>query len=221
MVERYIEIVDGLSERLGVPLLTHEYQIACVLLDLDRLTPKELFPHTRLSSTGFFKILGQMHARGVLYSEVNRHDKRSKIYGLDEDIREAIIRQFEFYRASSLEAFKSLGIENPEVSIQSRHKIHKLRVKHLTCEYQIILYLHLRPGISYSQFVETVGVSETKFNATLRHLVGLGLVYFVRDPVDRRRKLYHISQEVRQAIGDTQERVFRWLDTRQTAQAGE
>lgn len=210
--------MDGLSERLGIPLLTHEYQIACVLLDLERLTPKELFSYSRLSSTGFFKTLGQMVANGAIYSEGNSKDKRSKLYRLHEDVEAAIIEQFEFYKSSSLEAFKSLGIENPEASIQSRHKIHKLKVKHLTCELQIILYLYLKPGISYSQFVETVGVSETKFGATLRQLARLGLVYFERDPSDRRRKLYYISEELRQLYADMQVRVFEWLDAKQLGQ---
>lgn len=212
--ESYIDIADDVSERLGLRLHMHEYQIVCALLDNDRLTPKELFSRSRLSSTGFFKTLNDMIVKGSISPQANPRDKRSKLYSLNEDVRKSIIEQFEFYRASSLDAFKSLGIENPVASIQSRHKIHKLPVKHLTCEYQIILYLYLRPGITYSQFIEIVGASETKFSSTLRELVKHGLVYFKRDPSDRRKKLYYVMDEVREALDDMHQRSFEWLDRR-------
>lgn len=205
--------------RLGVPLHTHEYELACTLIDREPLTATDLARVSRLSNTGFFNVLNDMVAKEALHAEVNASDQRSKLYRLDTDVKDRILKQFEFYRASRVAAFRSLGIENPELSIQSRHKIHKLPIRHLTCEFQILLYLFLKPGISNSEFVEIVGASETKFNTTLRELTGKGLVYFERDPGDRRRKLYHITEPVRAIILDLHERTFGWLEARHATRA--
>ena len=211
MARRLIEIIEEFSERLGIRLFSHEYQIATVLIDTDKLTPKEIFAYSHLSSTGFFNTMERLTKNGIIFSQENEKDRRSKVYSLKSDVKKSIISHYKYYESSSIDAFESLRVENSDVVGTNSYKIHKLAANHLTCEHQILVYLYLRPGIPNSEFVDIVGSSLTKFNATLRQLVKDDHIYFERDPSDRRRKRYHITDEVRNLLDDLHEQTFEWL----------
>lgn len=215
----FVEIIDGFSERLGIPLLTHEYRIACLLIDRDTITPKDLMRRSGLSSTGFYNTLERMRLNGTVVARPNPQDARSKVYSLDPEIRAAILDQFDFYRKSELDAFNSLDARRQNIRHQKDYG-DKTVLTHLTCEYQILLYLFLQPGLVNSEFVDIVNASPTKFNATLARLTASGLLYVVPDIHDRRRKRYFIIDGVRTTLTELHQRVFHWLDSHRERRGG-
>lgn len=212
-MERIIDILNDLAAKLGIRILTPEYEIALSLLDERKLTADRLFNHSSLSSTGFFNAIDRMKHWGILVSEPNPLDKRGKLYSLDQSVAELILSKFGEYLACRA-TYGDVGLPASELANQKANIVRKGHLAHLTCEYQILLYLHLRPGLSNVECRSLVDLSMTKFNTSVAHLVRMGLIYFIPDMADKRRKLYFISGEVKWLLDEVHERVFRWLDTR-------
>lgn len=212
MAERLIDIFDDFSERLALRLLTPEFMIACFLIDAGEATPSEIMPHSKLSSTGFFNLLEKMKSKGLLYSDINPADRRSRILRLDEKASSYIVGQFKRYRTSDVEAFNSLGMARSELGHDGNTISRSVFISHLTCGYEILLYLYISPGLTNSQFVDIVDASETKFNSVLMELTKAGYIYSEADSSDRRRKRYFIAEEVRETLQELHRRVFNWLD---------
>ena len=87
------------------------------------------------------------------------------------------------------------------------------KLDHLTCEFQILLYLYLLPGISHTELKSLVDSSGTKLNSSLKCLTDRGMVYFTRHGEDKRRKLYYVSHPVSKTLDASHQEVFDWLDT--------
>lgn len=211
MAERLTDIFDDYSERLALQLLTPEFMVACFLIDAEQATPGEIMPHSKLSSTGFFNLLERMKSKGLLYSDINPADRRSRILRLDEKARSHIIGQFKRYRTSEAEAFSSLGMVRSELGPEGNTRSRSIFITHLTCGYQILLYLYISPGLNNYQFVDIVDASQTKFNSVLVQLTKLGHIYFISDSSDKRRKCYFITDEVREMLNELHQRVYTWL----------
>lgn len=214
MGETFLDIIDDYSDRLAFPLLTPEYRIACVLVDDDSATPSALQKRSGLSPTGFFNTLETMKSKGILIGTKDPTDRRKTIYTLHPDIHSRLVNQFRYYNSSEIDAFSSLGMPRSELGGEGNLVSQSIFISHLTCGYQILLYLHIRPGILNSQFVDIVNASPTKFNAVLKDLTDKGQIYFKHDPKDRRRKRYFLSEQVREQLDELHRRVYQWLKRR-------
>ncbi len=211
MAETFLDIMDEFTDRLSIPLLTPEYRIACALIDADSASPSNLQQRSGLSATGFFNTLETMKSKGILIGTRDPSDRRKALYLLHPDIRTRLVGQFKRYSASQIDAFSSLGMQRNELGGEGNLVSQSIVISHLTCGYQILLYLYMRPAILNSQFVDIVNASPTKFNSVLKDLTSKGMVYFEPDPEDRRRKLYFLSQQVREQLDELHQRAELWV----------
>jgi len=209
--ERYIDLARELADDLAIEVSTPEFEIATALLDLREATPKELSRLTRLSSTAFYRLLNDLRKRDVLDASQSGEDGRSKLYSLTPWARRKILGQFKRYRNSDVEAFNSLGMQRAKLEAQANVITRSVFISHLTCEYQILVYLFIRPGLANSEFYDIVDVSATKFNNSLVDLAKRGLIYSERDPKDRRRRRYFLSDDVKSRLEVFHKKVYDWL----------
>ena len=126
-----------------------------------------------------------------------------------------ILFNFARYRKSPIE-FNDLGIRESDVAgAAERSHGGDARLPHLSCEYQILHYLYLRPGSANCDVARAIAASATKFNSVLQSLARLGLVYATADDQDKRRKLYYIPDNVREIIDQARQGVLDWLASRE------
>jgi DNA-binding MarR family transcriptional regulator len=210
-VEKHIiDILNALSERLKVRVLTPEHEIALFLIDRASATTDELLRNSSLSSTGFYNTLDRLKHWGVVVFDQSPTDKRSKLYRLSGHARRQVLLGLGRYLASRIEA-ASLVLPRSDLPSATDSATGEDRLNYLTCEYQILLHLRVNPAMRNSELAQTVDASDTKFNISLAHLVRLGLVEFDHDPEDKRRKNYRISDEARCIMDDTYEKLMEWL----------
>ncbi len=213
-VDNLLQIQRDSENKLGVFTLTGEYEIVYCLMDFEQMAPKELQTYSRLSPTAFYNVLKRLEELGCVESKVNPADRRSLLYRLSDTMRDLVMDQHRGYR--------DLVINNYRYKAPSTHNIdeykpyiHKTEgVAHLTADFQILLYLYLKSGISNFQMSYVVDVSATKFNQSLKKLQGMGLVKYDKDPNDNRSKRYYVTDRVRDALDGLHRRVFHWMRAR-------
>jgi hypothetical protein len=210
-VAQIIEILGELSAELGVPVITPEYEIALTLLDRSDLTAAELMNCSSLSRAGFFNTLDRLKMWDIVACTTKADDRRYKLYRLVDNVHDLIVDKFEQYRASHIH-LSSLGAHRSELVATSNEVRRGDKLEHLSCEYQILLYLYLLPDRTHSELRSLVDASTTKLNSMLVGLVNKGLVDFTSDAADKRRKLYHISITVRHIMDRSHDKVFGWLE---------
>lgn len=215
--DRLLTIQRETERKLGVYTLTGEYEIVYCLLDAECMAPKELQTHCRLSPTAFYHTLKRMEQRGFVEAQVNPADRRGLLYRLSGPMRDLVIAQHKGYRDQAMAnyRYKEPGAHRLD---DYRGYIHKSdSVTHLTGDFQILLYLYLKSGISNLQISDVVDVSQTKFNQSLKKLWEMGLVEYKKDPDDHRSKHYSVTEGVREALDDLHRRVFRWIEAESSA----
>jgi len=211
---RLLEIQRDYELQLGVHALTGEYEIIYCLLDEESISPKELQGHSRLSQTAFYQTLKRLESLGFVESEVNPADRRGLLYRLSPSMRSLVMSEHKGYR--------ELVINNYRYKAPASHRLDEYRsfihrrdgLAHLTSDFQVLLYLYLKSGISNLQISGMVDVSATKFNQSLKKLREMGLIDFERDPTDYRSKCYFVTDRTRKALDDQHRRVFRWVAER-------
>lgn len=211
-VERLLNIQRDSERDLGVHTLTGEYEIIYCLLDAECMAPKELQSHSRLAPTAFYHTLKRMELRGFVEARVNPDDRRGLLYRLSDQMRELVLTQHRGYRDRLIANYRF--VEPSAHSLDDyRSYIHRSdSVSHLTGDFQILLYLYLKSGISNLQISDVVDVSQTKFNQSLKKLREMGLVEFEKDPGDNRSKRYSVTPAVREVLDVLHRRVFRWVE---------
>ena len=220
MAERIIDILNDLSRSLKIRVLTPEYEIVLFLLERSASTADELLKNSSLSPAGFYKTLARLKHWGVVAANRSEVDGRCRQYQLRPKFEDLVHLNFRRYMASQA-SFASLGIHPGELEGREGIREPDDRVEHLSCEYQIVLYLYLQPHLANSDLSMLVGSSTTKFNLALRDLVQLELITFDHSPSDKRRKLYRLADETRGALDTFHQRVFAWIKARGRAQGGE
>lgn len=211
MAERIITVLNELSQDLGIPIITPEYEIVLRLVDQPMLTAQTLLTHSSLSSTGFFGTLDRLKHLNVVRCTASSHDKRVRLYSLDPAMAQLIVARFAEYRQSHL-SFPKLHLDEEKLRGQSRNVRRGEKIDHLTTEYQILLYLYLMTDMTNSQLVELVDASATKTNDALKRLGQSGAICCAADTIDRRRKRYCLCDATRRTIDNSHRRVFDWLD---------
>ncbi len=208
---RIIDILGELSRSLGVPVLTPEYEIALTLLDRPNLTADQLLEQSSFSRAGFFNTMDRLKAIGSVVSTPSPMDRRSKMYRLSDPIHDLIVSRFKQYRVS-YDALMEQGIKDIEF-VKSRLLAKRENAfSHLSCEFQIIYYAFLSPGIANNDLMALVDVSQSKFLASLRELSIGGIMTYQIDPSDKRRRLYDVNETVRQTVNALNDEVFSWLE---------
>lgn len=214
IAERLLQIQRDSELKLGVHTLTGEYEIIYCLLDADCMAPKELQTYSRLSPTGFYQTLKRIEHLGFVESEVNPEDRRGLLYRLSRSMRDLVMQEHKGYRDLVIDNYRYKAAAAWELS-EYKSFIHRSHgIAHLTADFQILLYLYLKSGISNLQISDMVDVSPTKFHQSLKKLCGMGLIDFDRNPTDNRSKFYYITNKTREALDDQHRRVFRWVAAR-------
>jgi DNA-binding MarR family transcriptional regulator len=214
MRKSYIGILQDCERSLQMKILSKEYEVVSCLFDQEAASPKDLFRRSSASGTRFFAILENLESRGVVASRENPADGRGRLYFLTDASRAIIEGQWERYRS---EGYEQLYLANdPSETLKKYAKTIRsgLKIKHFTCEFQILLYLHASPGIRAMKFTDLVDVSKTTFNHRLMMLIERRHIYFERDPTDGRSKLYRISPQTFRVLDVLNRDVREWLDAR-------
>lgn len=211
-IENLLKIQRDSERKLSVYTLSGEYEIIYCLLDDEYMAPKELQSRCRLAPTAFYHTLKRLEKQGFVEARANPDDGRGLLYRLSNEMRDLVLTQHRGYRdrVSADYSFTKPGAHSLDDYSTYIHRSD--RVTHLTGDFQILLYLYLKSGISNLQISDVVDVSQTKFNQSLKKLREMGLVEFEKDPGDHRSKRYSLTQRVREVLDDLHRRVFRWID---------
>lgn len=205
------EITRIVEQRLQIRALTHEYEIISCFYDQEALTPKQLLSQSSASNTAFYSCLAGLETKGLLRSEVSSADRRSKTYHLS-DFTKAALRNQWLEHAHNVQLFK--GKQSEKKLILYRYfesTTNILKIRHLTCEYQIILLLSNVYGMTNIEITDLVDVSSTKFNKSLKQLTTSGIIYHKSDNFDRRKKHYYLSDISISAIDEWREHMAVWV----------
>lgn len=216
MPHKIAQVLDELSRELGIGIITPEFEILLALLEAGSLTSDQLAEQSSLSRSGFFHVLDRLKHRNFVECSPGMADRRSKTYRLQPRTAQVLLANLANVRASQL-TFNVLSLRHGDGAgnILSLNEVdgqgREFRLPHLTCEYQILLYLYFTPGASNSDIARAVSVSETRYQAGLQTLIGLGLVAFAPDGKDRRRKCYHAVERVVKAIDRSNRASLKWV----------
>lgn len=208
----FLEIQRGFERRVGLAVLTGEYQVVGCLLDIEWLGLPGLQQRVHLSPAALRYTLATMISRGVLLARSNPEDGRGMQYRLTDEMRALVLEAHAGYRA--LATVARANRRKAQVPLNTYHSfIRKGRqVSHLTAEFQILVYLYLAASLGNHEMSQFIDVSAAKFNQSLARLRELGLVEVAPDPGDRRRKLYSLAHPVRVAMDDLHDEAGLWLD---------
>lgn len=211
MVERILDVLNELSQRIGIPVLTPEYEIALALLDVEGMGADALLEESSLSRSGFFHTVERLKYWGILTCVSSPADRRRKIYRLREASADAILQDFGRYCQSyqDREAMH-VGTNDLIALVKSIHG-DDIKLTHLTCEYQILLHLFLSPRSPNNMVVDAVSYSATKANTALQMLVSANVVVMGRDEKDRRMKRYSMTTATHRALELVHVQGLDWL----------
>lgn len=206
----FLSVIRHVEARLGMHILTFEYEILSELYHYNTRTAQQLATNCRASSTAFFTILKKLEACGIIASEPDENDKRFRRYHISGAAMQAIdqfnilISQWMVSKLENSESFSN-AYYNYIFSIKE-----KINVRVNTCEYQIIMYLYDRHHLTNIEFNNIVDVSVTKFNRCLKKLEDSGLIFSERNHEDKRSKLYHLSDDTKQIIDEAHMLMLTW-----------
>ena len=217
MPNRIIRALEELSGRLGLRVLTAEYEILLALLDRDHVPANELKQLCSISRAGFFNALARLKHWGFIQAEFSEKDRRVKLYRLHPRTKHTLHEHFRALRLSNLTldtlSLRRLDGAWSDLSVPAdTGRVSQQRLPHLTPEYQILLCVFLKPGRPSAEISASVSASGTKANSALRHLRNAGLITFKRCPSDSRRTLNFPSGAANEAIELSMRRVFEYLD---------
>jgi DNA-binding MarR family transcriptional regulator len=209
-MDTFLGIMRDVEAALQIRTMTYEYEIIACFFDFDALTPHELSALSRCSHSAFSAILRRLEGRQVIFSEVHPADKRSRIYRLSAKTADFIRQGRIDYGVKSFDDWRETDGDTQLLRIYSSNIRKAVGIRHLTCEYQILLNLYYRSGITNMEFTDIVDASLTKFNSSLRELSEMGLIHSEKDTSDKRIKRYFISAGVKETIEDAYRRFYHW-----------
>jgi len=213
-MDNYLDVMRWGEERLGVKLLTPEYEVTSMLFDADRLTPLSMRQKFSGSSTNFSNILKSLEDKGVVTVEANPSDRRSNFYRLSDKALSILAKQWAHYTRKAHEDLAASVSPIQTIRAYSNDVTQQLKIRQFTCEYQTLMYLNVNPGLTSIACQDLVEVSDTKFSTCMTSMVKSGFVFHAKNPSDRRMKLYHLTDEKKQVMEELGDRVLAWLDSR-------
>lgn len=204
------------SDALGFSVLTPEYEIVLALVDCPCLTADQLSERSSLSRAGFFNTVERLKTWGILIANSGVSDRRYRIYQLSGDLRQIVLSRFRKYRADHANFIKGVLEEREFVTKELAARRDK-GLDYFSCEFKILFYLYLSPGLTNSALRSLLDSSVTKIHASLRALSARQQVHAIADAGDKRRKRYDVSACTRSAIDTLHSDLFIWLDRIETA----
>jgi DNA-binding MarR family transcriptional regulator len=207
-----IEIQREGERKLGIFSLSSDYEIVYSLMDCSHISPDSLHKLTRLSSTAFYNKLKDLERKGAIISDVNPSDRRGRLYSLSDDMRSLIMNQHKGYMDLVRRGMSAGERAGQNLNLYRSYIKKGNIVHHLSGEFQILLYLYLKSGISNLNISHVVDVSITKFHTSLTKLTSIGLVKYDKDPSDGRSKLYRLSDLTHHVLDGLHAQVFQWLE---------
>lgn len=213
-MQTYLDISRWGEEHSGVKLLTPEYEVLAILFDADRMAPLDMLKLFSGSTASFFKILKSLEANNVITAETNPSDRRSKLYRLSDRTLAILYDQRDQFGNTRRDEMIVSGDPSEAIQRYTKTFTQGLKIKQFTCEYQILLYLSASPGLTNIKFYDLVDVSKAKFNMSLVSLEKSGHIYFERDPSDRRKKLYYLSEREQKRAAQMGRMMFDWLKSK-------
>jgi DNA-binding MarR family transcriptional regulator len=204
------------SDALGLSVLTPEYEIVLALVDCPYLTTDQLFERSSLSRAGFFNTVERLKTWSILISNSGLSDRRYRIYQLSGDLRQIVFSRFRKYRSDHADFRKGFLNERAFITKDLAARRDK-GLDYFSCEFKILLYLYLSPGLANSALRSLLDSSVTKFHASLRTLLAKQQVCAVADAGDKRRKRYDVSACTRSTIDALHSDLFIWLDRNEAA----
>lgn len=213
MAQRIIRALVDLSEQLGIPIVTPEFQILLSLLAAGALAPDDLWQASTLSRSGFFHTLDRLKAWDLIACETDDGDRRRKTYRLRPRTLVMLVRNLALARDPAalvdlLRVWRSRKPCGADEDILTGDP----RLPHLTIEFQVLIYLALNPDATAGEIAPAISASATRFHAALRKLGDLGLVERDLCRSDRRNRCYRVAEWVQHAIVETNDKVLAWLD---------
>lgn len=206
----FLGIMRDTEAALQIRTMTFEYEIVACFFDFDALTPHELARLSRCSQSAFSTILKRLEGRELIFSEVHPTDKRSRIYRLSAKTSDYIRQERNNYALEDFDDWRMKYGNTRLFRIYSSNIRRSMGIRYLTCEYQILLNLYYRSGITNMEFTNIVDASLTKFNSSLRELSEMGLIFSEKDASDKRIKRYFISDIAKETIEVAYRRLYDW-----------
>lgn len=209
-MDTFLSIMRGIEAALQIRTMALEYEIVACFFDFDELTPHELSGLSRSSHSAFSNILRRLEDRQVICSRGHPTDKRSRVYRLSAKTSDYIHRERAEYGIQSFDEWRVGNGDTRLLRIYSSNIRKAMGIRHLTCEYQILLNLYYCSGITNMEFTDIVDASLTKFNSSLRQLSEMGLIRSEKDPADKRIRRYFIADNAKETIEDAYRRLYHW-----------
>lgn len=209
-MDTFVGIMRDIEAALRIKTMTLEYEIVACFFDQAALTPHELSALSRCSHSAFSNILRRLEGQQVICSETHPADRRSRVYRLSGKISEYVSPESKEYALQDFDEWRQSNGNAHFLQIYRSNIRKALGIRNLTCEYQILLNLYYRKGITNVEFGSIVDASPTKFNRSLRTLAEMGLIYSEKDPADKRIKRYSISDSAKKTIEDAYRRLYFW-----------
>ena len=204
------------SGELGLSVLTPEYEIVLALVDFPYLTADQLFERSSLSRAGFFNTVERLKTWNILISNSGINDRRCRIYQLSGDLRQIVLFRFRKYRVDFAD-FRDGFLDEQAFVTKDLAARRDKGLDYFSCQFKILFYLYLSPGLTNSALRSLLDASDTKVHATLRTLLARQQVRVVADAADKRRKRYDVSDRARSAIEALHSDLFAWLDRNEAA----
>jgi DNA-binding MarR family transcriptional regulator len=154
MTDTFVGIMRDVDASLQIQTMMYEYELIACFFDFDTLTSHQLADFSSCSSSGFFNVLKRLEGRRVIHSEPHPTDKRSKVYRLSETAAEYIRRGRVHYGVATFEEWRGVSGNTNLLRTYSANMRRTMGIRHLTCEYQILLSLYYRSGITNMEFTE-------------------------------------------------------------------
>jgi len=210
-----VSVLEETAFELGVSIATAEFELMLILLERGSLKTDDLHARSRLSRAGFFHVMNRLRYRGSIECVPSETDRRSKAWRLSPRAAELVMANLITFRGTPL-GTSDQPVKDGQVLVGDNFdRLHlrdgQIRLPHLTCEFQILLYLMFNPGATSADIARHVTSSETRCYAALRTLISMNLVLHERTDDDRRLKRHRLPGWVVAAMERTSLKAAEWV----------
>lgn len=194
-------LARALSTKLGVKILSPEFEILLTLYDQGELNAGALQIRSGVSSTAFYARLKMLAAGGHLRLDKGKDDRRVSVYALTAGTQRILDEAF---RALGGWAGCSTGAPDHPASFDwhDARLCNRLDLTLLSPEFRVIMNIYDSEPISTTDLFYKSRLANSRFYAVLTLLAGRRTIRSLIDPDDRRRRLYCLPRGVRSQLDE-------------------
>ena len=194
-------LARALSTKLGVKILSPEFEILLTLYDHGDLSAGELQVRSGVSSTAFYARLKLLAAAGHLRLAKDQDDRRVSVYALTAGTERILDESF---RALGSWAGCATGTQEHPASFDwhDARICNRLDLNLLSPEFRVIMNIYDSEPISTTDLFYKSRLANSRFYAVLTLLAGRRMIRSLIDPDDRRRRLYCLPRGVRSQLDE-------------------